>query len=163
MGLEQARGWQKFTRDRAPVPDRTTALKVREVDRSHGDAFGRIVAAAFDLGDEAAPWLAELPGREGWHIFMSFENGEAAGTGALFVQGRSAWLDYGATRPEFRRRGSQGAILAARLRLALDLGCERMFTCTGVAASGDPQHSYGNILKLGFRKAYVRENYSPPG
>jgi GNAT superfamily N-acetyltransferase len=81
--------------------------------------------------------------------------------GALFVRDGLGWLDFGATRPRFRRRGSQGAIMAARLRLARDLGCRRTFTCTGVAAANDPQHSYGNILRMGFRKSVIRENYAP--
>jgi hypothetical protein len=37
-----------------------------------------------------------------------------------------------------------------------------MFTCTGVDVPGDPQHSYKNILKAGFREDYVRRNFSPP-
>ena len=143
------------------MPQRPSGLEVSKIGCEHGAAFGAIVSAAFDLGDEAAPWLAQLPGREGWHIFMSFDRGEPAGTGAMFVRNGLAWLDFGATRPAFRRRGSQGAVLAARLRLAQELGCRQMFTCTGVAAAGDPQHSYGNILRFGFRTQYIRKNFAP--
>jgi GNAT superfamily N-acetyltransferase len=160
-GLAPARSWQKFSRGGEPVPHRPFSLDLSKIGREQGADFGAIVSAAFDLGDEAAPWLAQLPGREGWHIFMSFDRGEPAGTGAMFVNDGLAWLDFGATLPAFRRRGSQGAILAARLRLARELGCRRMFTCTGVAAAGDPQHSYGNILRFGFQTAYVRENFAP--
>lgn len=74
----------------------------------------------------------------------------------------SPWFDFGATAPAFRRRGSQAALLAARVERALDLGCRAMYTCTGVAVPGDPQHSYKNILKAGFREDYVRANYAPP-
>jgi 2-keto-4-pentenoate hydratase/2-oxohepta-3-ene-1,7-dioic acid hydratase in catechol pathway len=31
-----------------------------------------------------------------------------------------------------------------------------------VEVEGDPQHSYKNIVRMGFRPAYVRENYAPP-
>lgn len=160
-GLAPARAWQKFSRGRERVPDRPSDLKIAEIGPEHGADFGAIVSAAFDLGEAAAPWLACLPGRPGWHIFMSFEDGAPAGAGAMFVHDGQAWLDYGATRPEFRRRGSQGAVLAARLRQAIDLGCRQIHTCTGVAAAGDPQHSYGNILRMGFQKAYVRANFAP--
>ena len=161
-GLVKARAWQKFSRGREPVKDAPTDLEVREIGPENGAAFARIACAAFDLGAEVAPWIARLPGRAGWHIFMSFSNGEPAGTGALFVRDGLAWFDFGATAPAYRQRGSQAALLAARIKCALDRDCRAMYTCTGVAVPGDPQHSYKNILKAGFREDYVRENYAPP-
>jgi GNAT superfamily N-acetyltransferase len=161
-GLAKARGWQKFSRDTdAPTGTGRTELEVREAGPADAEDFGRIVCSAFDLGDVAAPWLGRLPGRAGWHIFMSFDSGEAAGTGALFIHGDQGWLDFAATAPRYRRRGSQGAIQAARIRRAIKLGCRKIYTCTGVANPGDPQHSYRNILKAGFRKEYIRENFAP--
>ena len=161
-GLEKARGWMKFRRGRATVPAFPTDLRIEEIGPAHGAAFGRIVCDAFDLGEAAIPWLARLPGRAGWHVFMSFADGAPAGAGALFVKDGLGWTDFGATAPAHRRRGSQGALLARRVRCALDLGCREIFTCTGEDVPGDPQHSYRNILKTGFREDYVRENYAPP-
>ena len=159
--LVEARGWQKFSRGPGAVAERPTELEVREVGPEQGAAFGTVVCNAFDIGAAAIPWLAELPGRAGWHVFMSFHNDVAAGAGALFVHRGLAWLDYAATHPAYRRRGSQGAIQAARIRRALDLGCKRIYTCTGVDKPGDPQHSYGNILKSGFEREEIRLNFSP--
>ena len=90
---------------------------------------------------------------------MSFEDDNPAGVGALYVKDGFGWTDFGATAPAFRQRGSQSILMAARLKLAFDLGCKKMFTCTGVNVPGDPQHSYSNILKAGFTEEYVRENY----
>ena len=161
QGLEEARGWQKFSRGIEPVTTRATSLDVREAGPADGEEFGRIVCSAFDIGAAAEPWLARLPGRDRWHIFMSFEGGKAAGTGAMFIQNGLAWLDYAATSPEFRRRGSQGAVLAARIQRARELGCRKIYTCTGVAAPGDAQHSYHNILKSGFQTEDIRSNFAP--
>ena len=47
------------------------------------------------------------------------------------------------------------------LQRAFELGCEQVFTCTGVSVPGDPQHSYNNILRAGFHETYVRANYAP--
>jgi len=160
-GLKPDRGWQKFSRDPVRVDYRKSDLKVREIGKDHGTAFGEIICNAFDLGEAAIPWLAKLPGRENWHIFMSFDGDKPAGVGALFVRNGFGWIDYGATSPEFRRRGSQGAVMAARLDRAIELGCRKMFTCTGVSVPGDPQHSYTNILRAGFSEDYIRENYAP--
>jgi len=161
-GLEKARGWQKFSRGREALPKVETDLRVEEIGPAHGEAFARILCSAFDFGDAAVPWLARVPGRPGWHIFMSFAGDEPAGVGALFVKDGIADIDFGATVPKFRGRGGQGAVLAKRVECALDLGCREMVTCTGVAVPGDPQHSYSNIKRTGFRETYVRDNYAPP-
>ncbi|WP_421724683.1 hypothetical protein [Bauldia sp.] len=58
-------------------------------------------------------------------------------------------------------RGNQGAIIAARLNLAADLGCRHVFTETGGTVEGDRQHSYRHILKAGFVESVLRLNYAP--
>ena len=93
---------------------------------------------------------------------MSYDGDAAAGTGAVFIDGETAWMDFGATSPQFRCRGSQSSLLRHRVQFALEQGCTRMFTCTGEAVPGDPQHSYSNIQKAGFVEDYVRANYAPP-
>lgn len=160
-GLVRARGWQKFRRDPLPPPGAATELEVREIGAEQGEPFARIACAAFDLGEEAVEWLAELPGRKGWRMVMAFHGGRPAATGALFIQGRAAWFDWAATAPESRRRGAQAALLDYRIRLALDSGCRALYTATGEAVTGDPQHSYSNILRAGFRETRLRENYAP--
>jgi GNAT superfamily N-acetyltransferase len=161
-GLEKARGWQKFSRGRDPVPEPRTDLTIREIGPDHGAHSAEILSDAFDLGDQARPWLARLPARDRWHIFMTFDGDLPAGTGALFIDGDVAWTDFAATAPAFRRRGSQSALLRHRVQFALDRGCRQILTCTGEAVPGDPQHSYSNILKAGFKEDYVRLNYAPP-
>jgi hypothetical protein len=160
-GLEPARAWVKFRRGRESPPVAETSLALRLATAADAPAFGRIVAAAFDLGEAAAPWLARLIGRPGWHVYMSFARDTPAGTGAMYVRDGIAWLDWGATDPQFRRRGSQGAILRRRIEAALDLGCRILVTATGESVAGDPQHSYNNIIRTGFRPIYVRANHAP--
>jgi len=159
--LGKARGWQKFRRGRQSVAGRSTDLSIRQIGPDHGADFGRIVSAAFDVGDISAPLLARLPGRANWHIFMSFDGDTPAGAGALFVKDGIAWTDWGATDPTFRQRGSQSALLAARVQHAINLGCSQIFTCTGEAVAGDPQHSYGNIERMGFEPVELRRNFQP--
>lgn len=162
VGLEQARGWMMFERGRDAPPLSPTSLMVRESRAEEAEAFGRIVCDAFDLGDVAIPWMARLVGRSGWHIYMSFDGDEPAGTGALFVENDLAYLTFGATAPKYRGRGGQSAVLATRIAAANDLGCRLLATSTGEAIAGDPQHSYTNIEKMGFQPRYVRRNFAPP-
>ena len=162
LGLEKARGWQKFSRGRDPVSARQTNLQVKLIDAEHSAASAKIACDGFDLGDKAQPWLALLPTCDRWHVFMAFDEGQPAGTGALFIDGDTAWTDFGATATAFRQRGAQSALLAARIQFALDNGCAQIFTCTGEDVPGDPQHSYSNIMRCGFKETYVRANYAPP-
>lgn len=160
-GLEKARGWQKFQRGTEPVAAAKTDLSIRRIGPDEGAASAAILSDAFDLGDAACPWFTRLPNRDRWHIFMTFNDDKPAGTGALYIDGDVAWTDFGATAPDFRRRGSQSSLLRHRVQFALDHGCRHIFTCTGEAVPGDPQHSYTNILKTGFTKGAVRQNYAP--
>ena len=162
LGLERARGWQKFSRGREVVPEPKSDLTIRKIGASDAAASARILSDAFDLGDVSRPWLEMIPTCAHWHVFMSFDGDQPAGTGALYIDGDVAWTDFGATAPQFRQRGSQSSLLRYRVQYALDHGCKQVFTCTGEEVPGDPQHSYSNILKTGFREEYVRHNFAPP-
>jgi GNAT superfamily N-acetyltransferase len=163
LGLLPARGWRKFARGRAePVPAPPAPFPFRELAAGQGADFGWIVAAAFDLGDAAADWLALLPGAPGWRVFAAFDGDRPVGTGALFVEGDTAWTDWGATAPSARGRGVQFSLLAHRVQTALDMGVRDLFTCTGEAVPGEPQHSYANILRCGFAEGVLRPNFAPP-
>jgi GNAT superfamily N-acetyltransferase len=161
--LERARGWMKFRRDAAPSPEPHSDLRlvVAEAGSDIAQHAGRIVAAAFGMSEAAGPLLAGLAEDSRWRLVVSCSGDEPAGAGAVFIDHGAAWLEWGATDPAFRRRGSQGAIMAARIEMALAAGCEHLFTETGEAAAGDPQHSYGNIQKAGFRETVLRANYAP--
>jgi len=160
-GYQAYRRWMKFSRQPLPPAATRTDLQVREIGLENAADFGRIVAPAFDMTDASAPLLAALVGHPGWHIYMSFDGDEPAGAGALFVRDGIAWCDWAGTDPAFRRRGSQGAVLAARIAKANELGCRLIATETGEAVEGDSQHSYHNIERAGFKAAYLRDNFVP--
>lgn len=161
MRLHRRRGWMKFLNAAPAGRAINTELTVEAVTRETANDFAAIVCAGFGLRRRSVPLIAGLAGDARWHLFLSRYGSTPAGAGGLFVDGRFGWLDWAATRPEFRRRGSQSAIMSARLDLAAELGCGQVFTETGEAVEGDPQHSYGNILKAGFKKLGPRSNYSP--
>ncbi|UCH48516.1 MAG: hypothetical protein JSU95_01460 [Betaproteobacteria bacterium] len=109
-----------FERGREALAPVSTSLKIREATQRDAQAFGRIASDAFDLGEASVPWLARLVGRPGWHIHMSFEADEPAGTGAMFVEDKLAYFTFGATAPAYRGRGAQSVLLHARVGAALD-------------------------------------------
>lgn len=160
-GYQRYRGWMKFVRGTGELPAATSDLTVRRIGPEHAADFAAIAAPAFDITARSEPVIAALVRDPHWHLFMSFEGARPAGTGAIYILGQAAYTDWAATHPDFRRRGSQSAILKMRVREALDAGCTTIVTMTGEAAPGDQQHSYRNILKAGFTEAYLRENWIP--
>jgi len=162
-GLVRDRAWMKFARGSEPADEPAIDLQVREIGVEHARDFGRIAGTAFGLPEAAWAGVAGLVGRPGWHVFMSFDGHRPAGTGALFVENGVGWTEWGATDPDFRRRGSQSALLARRVNAAVSLGCTVIGTCTGEAVAGEEQHSYRNIQRAGFTEMGLRDNYSPTG
>jgi GNAT superfamily N-acetyltransferase len=163
-GFEPGYAWMKFSFDlvEAELPEATTHLLVTEVGPDQAAAFGTAFADGYGMPPSAAGFAAAIVGVPGWHCYVAFEGDEPAGAAALFAQGGVAWLGMAGTRPAFRRRGSQGALLAARLRKARALGCAVAFTETGERLPDRPSNSYRNILRAGFREHYLRPNLVIP-
>ena len=161
-GFCEARAWQKFIRPRgAPLPAAAGVGIARVAPGPAASAAARIVSAAFDLGTVAEGWLARLSHDPRWQIFLARIDGVPVGTGSLFVSNGVGWCDWGATAPDYRGRGVQLALLRHRLAMADALGLERVHTCTGAPAPGDPQHSYRNIRRCGFVETVLRRNLKP--
>ena len=163
-GLEPYhRAWAKFKRGAEPPPAARSDLEVREIGVEHAMEFGRIAAGGFEIDDAWIPVLAGLVGRDGWHVYMSFDGDQPAGCGAMRIHEGVGWLDWAATLPDFRRRGSQGAVIVKRITDGIASGCDGFATSTGEAVEGDAQHSYRNIERYGFRRTHARANWVPKG
>ena len=160
-GLVKSRGWMQFLRSTEPAPSARTELDIERIDARHAVDFAGIVCGSFGLGDLSRPYIAAMFEDARWRCFMSFAAGEPAGVGAVFIDGNLAYLGFGATDPRFRRRGSQGAIMCARIQAALDAGCDYLFTETGEAVEGEQQTSYRNIMRFGFQPVALCENWCP--
>ncbi len=160
-GLTDARGWMRFIRDVSTPRGSESELRVEKIEANHANEFAAIVCDAFDMSNTATPLIAALANDPRWHLYASFDGDTMVGTGAMFVHDEIAWLDWAATVPNYRCKGSHSAIMAARIDQAKSLGCKHIVTETCEAVEGDPQHSYKNILKHGFEEMRIRQNYQP--
>ena len=101
----------------------------------------------------------------------SFDPNERAGSRSTATSprrrrrcGPAAARPTSASPPRCRkhRKGAQGALLAARIRRAGELGCETIVTETGKRRDDRPSSSYCNILRFGFEERYVVPNWLRP-
>ncbi|HEY7691450.1 MAG TPA: GNAT family N-acetyltransferase [Gaiellaceae bacterium] len=160
-GFARDYGWMKFSRGVGPREARSE-LAVVPVDAARAGDFGTVVAGGYLLPDWSESFAANVVGRPGWSCYVAYDGDRPAGAGALFVDGTVGWLGFGATLPEYRGRGAQSALLAARIEDARRQGCRTVVTETGELEDDRPSNSYRNILRAGFREAGVRPNYRAP-
>jgi GNAT superfamily N-acetyltransferase len=152
--------WMKFSRGLEPAPSRETPLVVESTQ--DGSTFSRIVATAFNLPPESPLKWDGVAGRPNWHLFLAVDAGEPVAAGALFVHDGVGWLGAAGTLEEHRGKGAQGALLAARIERARELGIDALVTETGQLLPDRPSNSYRNILRAGFAEAYLRPNLLSP-
>ena len=152
--------WQKFERGVEPIEPRTD-LAVEEARTTEDVAT--FLRACWGVPEDAARWLASLADHPEWHCFLAYDREEPVGGGMLYAREHAGWVGIAATRVDFRGRGAQSAILAARIERAKELGLTLLVTETGSAEDDEPGTSYRNILRAGFQPAYIRPNYAASG
>lgn len=86
--------------------------------------------------------------------YLAWIDGEAAGAGAMLVGEGLAELFGASTRPSFRNRSVQSALLASRLAEAQRLGCDLAFIHTEPGSA-----SQRNVERMGFRLVYTKVHF----
>lgn len=163
LGLKRYhRDWHELVRGRGPVPAAPPHIQIRPARAEDAHPMGELFANAFDLPSAAAPLYAALVTRPGWHAFIATIGNQTAGAGLLFIEGEAAFLAAGATHPDMRRRGVQGALMTARIHKALHNGCDLIMSNTGEAVRDQPNPSYHNMLRCGFAQTSATENWVLP-
>lgn len=92
-------------------------------------------------------------GVPGFEHFVAFDGDTAVASARLFVHDRLAYLNDGGTLEDYRNRGAQSALIAARVNRAAELGCD--YCCVYTLAFLST--SLGNLQRAGFVKLYSRE------
>lgn len=147
----------KWVRGIQSAPPRATTLRLERIKPRQAMLFASIAAGEFASGLPAArDWFASSVGRPGWTHYVTFDGEEAAGCAAMFVDGEAAWLGLETTRAEYRSKGSQSLLIAARIRDAAAAGCRWVTTDTGPNLPDVDTTSYRNMERAGFVPAYDR-------
>ena len=147
----------------AAIPPPSAAISVRVAGPGEQDLWASVSAEGWREFAEFADFLADLGRvaavRTGAVAFLADENGRAIAAGSLITHEGVAQMAGASTIPEFRRRGAQRALFAARLGYASRMGCD--LATVGTEPGSDSQR---NALHHGFRIAYTRIKWAldPP-
>jgi GNAT superfamily N-acetyltransferase len=161
--VRPARGaWVKMLRDDAAAPEVRSGLEIRQARAGEGQAFGEALCTAFDMPAKMAAWFARLSTRPDWRAVAAIEQGRVIGGGLLHLQDRFAWLGAGGVLPEARGRHVHRALMALRIRLAIEAGRSRVTTETGEPVDGEPNPSLRNMTACGFTQVFTRLNLAAP-
>ncbi len=95
--------------------------------------------------------LRDMGGASGFVRYVARLDDEVAGAASMRIDGDIAQLSGSATRAEYRRRGVQTALLAARLAEGARRGCTLALVTTQPGSK-----SHGNVHRAGFELLYVR-------
>lgn len=138
----------------------TSDIRVRIPRASEADVWTRTAVRAWtedhpELSEVLTPVMQNIFHTVGAIPFIAEKHDEPVATGALNIQNGVALLAGAGTVPEARRQGAQRALLATRLRFALEAGCD---LATMGAQPGSA--SQRNAERSGFRIAYSRTKWS---
>jgi GNAT superfamily N-acetyltransferase len=158
-GFSHYNNWVKLYREiEAPLPE-PAELELREIGPEDGDDFARIVATSFGWPDNIRPMIAAAVGKPGWHFYIAYDDGVPIATGANFIDGHYCWIDFAATLEEHRGKGAQTALAVRRIEDARKQGCKWLVVETAEQTAEKEAPSYRNMIRLGFKIAYIRPNY----
>ncbi|MGH3166383.1 MAG: GNAT family N-acetyltransferase [Trebonia sp.] len=103
---------------------------------------------------------AACVGRPGWHPYAVWAGEQIVATAAMYVNGETAQFFGGSTLPEYRGRGAQTALIAARASAARAAGCRWLVAETEPEAPGGHVTSLRNLRRVGFEVLYERTNWT---
>lgn len=151
--------WTKLFRSPETGAPVTTDLRIEQIGVEFAQTFGEVACEGFDMPSWLSPWLEASVGRSGWSHYIAWDGLTPVATSAMFVRGVVAWIGIQATRPDFRRLGAQGSLIARAVADGKHLGCEWFVAETRQDVPSRPDPSYHNMLRAGFSMAYLRPNY----
>lgn len=158
-GFTKGRNWAKVYRGNESAPSVPTDLRIELIRKEQADAFADVALTAFGMPEELRLLVGGNVGRPGWHHYLAFDGKKPVSAAAMFVKENIGWLGFGSTLESHRKRGGQGALFARRIQDGVSLGCNWFVTETGEDTPEDPNPSYHNMLRTGFKLAYMRPNY----
>jgi MOSC domain-containing protein YiiM/GNAT superfamily N-acetyltransferase len=139
----------------APLP---AGLRVRGLEAGEAETWLAVLAPVADeIEFRLETWTPTLPGlleEPRSHVLVAERDGRPVACAALHEHRKAGLLRTGVVLPEARGQGLQRALIAARARLARELGCDLL-----VAEAPPGSVSARNLEAMGFGQIAVRGVY----
>lgn len=142
----------------APVPD---GVVIRRIGPGEIAAYTAVRSGNATAGGVAGggpnPWPAvyeELARTNSRRLFVAELDGVPVANASLHVSGGTGWLRGVLVAPEVRGRGIQRALIAARVKAAIEAGCDLVGAC---AEPGEV--SAVNLERMGMRRLGRQSSY----
>jgi GNAT superfamily N-acetyltransferase len=137
---------------------RHPSISLELVDATNRADFIRVMLEAFAMAPPVDGLIAASLGSPDVCSFLARYEGEPAGTGTLIIKAGVAGLYSGGVLTAFRRRGIHSALIAARVRMAIDRGFELMYSETEEIGN----QSHRDLARQGFFVVYEHVNWHLP-
>jgi GNAT superfamily N-acetyltransferase len=146
---------RELTDDLTPSP-LPPGVAIERVTPATHDSFARTLNVGYELPEEHVRGyiFASTLGQPNWLHYLVTVDGQPASASVLFISERVADLFVATTRPEWRGRGAQRALIERRLHDGQRAGCDLATSQTGTA-NASPR----NMQRNGFRALYERLIY----
>jgi len=129
---------------------------VQRIGRKDAGVFASVFGGVTPVPSGQLEWIKASVGAPGFSHYLAFVGDRPVATGVVYINGNAAWMGWAGTLTHFRRRGAQTALIAARIKRAAELGARWIVCATMEPKPRRPSGSYRNLLKSGFREAYLR-------
>ena len=138
------------------IPDLPDGVTIRKVAGEEAELFGATHAAGLTYPSETSELLGlQLLSRlqdPDAHGFLAEIDDQPVATGLLSVTDNIGYFGHASTKPEFRGRGCQTALIYIRMAFAASLGCSHVVTFAVPDTSSER-----NVQRCGFDIAHRLE------
>lgn len=160
-GFTHYNNWVKLYREIGQINTGASDLTVKKAGPEDAHTFARVLARSFEWTDDDSHdrWVANLIGRPNWHVYLACDGDKAVATAGFYHRGDFAWIDFAGTLKEYRGRGAQSILVQRRLADIVELGCRYMVVETAQQTAERNAPSYRNMIRCGFKQAYLRPSF----
>lgn len=134
-----------------PERSRPLALDIHQVKEEESLLWSQTVAGTSQIDNPIVTLARATFYRPEVLCFLATFQGEVAGGAALSIQNGIGTLFFMGTVPAFRQRGVQAALLAERLAVAAERGCD-----LALCGTNPGNQSQRNVQRQGFSLAYTK-------
>jgi GNAT superfamily N-acetyltransferase len=146
--------WGRHIRaDETFATETPPGLRVERASDADRELFAGVLNVGYDLPEDVMRGhiFASAIGQPGWYHYLVYIDDQPASASVLYVTGGVANLIVATTKPEFRGRGAQTALIRRRLADAQAAGCD-LATSQTVVDNASPR----NMARHGFFPLYYR-------